>query len=185
MAKTPGRFLALLRGINVGGNNIIAKEDLRQCFEDLGFTNVRTYIQSGNILFRSEESRVKELTEAIEAELSRRFDYGAHAVVLSHKKYKSSVAAAPKSWGTDEDRKHNALFTLRSTSPAKILAQLPAAKSEIETIATAPGVLFWSYSKKRQSSSTIMELAKRPMYKQLTVRNHKTVFKLLELFEEI
>ena len=53
MAKALPKFLALLRGINVGGKNIIAKDDLRQCFEDLGFESVRTYIQSGNILFRA------------------------------------------------------------------------------------------------------------------------------------
>ena len=46
------QFLALLRGINVGGKNVISMEELRQCFEDLGFRSVRTYIQSGNILFR-------------------------------------------------------------------------------------------------------------------------------------
>ena len=48
MAKAPARFLALLRGINVGGKNVIAKDDLRSSFEDLGFTGVSTYIQSGN-----------------------------------------------------------------------------------------------------------------------------------------
>ncbi len=54
MAKNSPRYLALLRGVNVGGKNIIAKDDLRECFEDLGYTNVRTYIQSGNILFGSD-----------------------------------------------------------------------------------------------------------------------------------
>ena len=70
MAKTSSRFLALLRGINVGGKNVIAKDDLRQCLAHLGFTNIRTYIQSGNILFRSGTSGVKALTAAIEAGLS-------------------------------------------------------------------------------------------------------------------
>ena len=67
MTKNDSRFLALLRGINVGGKNIIAKADLRQCFEELGLTNVRTYIQSGNVLFRCDEKSVDELTATLQA----------------------------------------------------------------------------------------------------------------------
>lgn len=50
MGSPGGKFVALLRGINVGGKNIILKGQLHQAFEDIGFTSVRTYIQSGNIL---------------------------------------------------------------------------------------------------------------------------------------
>jgi uncharacterized protein (DUF1697 family) len=124
MAQQRSRFLALLRGINVGGKNVIAKDDLRQCFEGLGFTSVRTYIQSGNVLFRTDTLRVQELTAAIEAGLSERFSYAAQAVILPRSKYAAAVAAAPESWGADEAYKHNALFTLNSTTPRKVLAQL-------------------------------------------------------------
>ena len=70
MPDTAARFLALLRGLNVGGQNVIGKADLIRCFEDLGFDGVRTYIQSGNVLFRSSESGVAALTRAIEGRLS-------------------------------------------------------------------------------------------------------------------
>lgn len=185
MAKNNARFLALLRGINVGGKNIIANNDLRQCFEDLGFRNVRTYIQSGNVLFRSETTSVKELTAAVEAGLSDRFSYEAQAVVLPHRKYKSAVAAAPDGWGTDKEQKHNALFTLSSTTPKKVLAQLVAPKSDIETVTAGPGIIFWSAAKSELTKTTMMKLAKEPVYQQMTVRNHNTVFRLLELFEEV
>lgn len=183
MAKNAARFLALLRGINVGGKNVIAKDDLRLCFENLGFTNVRTYIQSGNILFRSEETSARKLTEAIEARLSDRFSYEAQAVILPHRKYKSAVAAAPDGWGTDDDYKHNALFTLSSTTPKKVLSQLAAPKSDIETVTPGPGVIFWSASRGHLTKTTIMKLSKERVYQQLTVRNHNTVFKLLDLFD--
>jgi len=67
------KYLALLRGINVGGKNIISKEELCQLFVDLGFENVRTYIQSGNILFRNGKKSAKELAKGMEEELSARF----------------------------------------------------------------------------------------------------------------
>ena len=67
------RYLALLRGINVGGKNLIGKEDLRRCLEELGFERVRTYIQSGNVLFRAAAADLAELNARVEQELSDRF----------------------------------------------------------------------------------------------------------------
>ena len=185
MTKANSRFLALLRGINVGGKNVITKDDLRKCFEDLGLTNVRTYIQSGNILFLSEQLKGNELTAKIEEGLSKRFSYDAQAVVLSYRKYKSALHAAPKTWGKDDSQKHNALFTLNGITPKKILSQLSPPKTDIETITSGPGVVFWSVSKKQLTKTTFMKLAKEPVYQQMTIRNHNTAFKLLELFEEL
>ena len=185
MARAKSRFLALLRGINVGGNNVIAKDDLRECFEDLGLTNVRTYIQSGNVLFLSDKTKGKELTALIEQGLSKRFSYDAQAIVLSYRKYKSAMQAAPDNWGKDDAQKHNALFTLNGIPPKKVLAQLSPPKTDIESITTGPGVLFWSVSKKQLTKATYMKLAKERVYQQVTIRNHNTAFKLLELFEEL
>jgi uncharacterized protein (DUF1697 family) len=181
--KKQPRFLALLRGINVGGNNVIGKDDLRRCFEDLGYTNVRTYIQSGNILFRSTAGSVKLMTAAVEAALSDRFSYDAKAVVLSHRKYKSAIAVAPDDWGQDDQQKHNAMFTLDGITPQRILAQLDSPQTEIETVTTGPGVIFWPVSKKHLARATMMKLGRSAAYRKVTVRNHNTVFKLLELLE--
>ena len=179
------RFLALLRGINVGGKNLISKEKLRQTFEDLSFSNVRTYIQSGNILFRSNATNVKELTKMIENELCDRFSYEARAIVLSHDQYKSAVQAAPEEWGKNDLYRYNALFTLEEITAEEVLAQLPPIKKGIETVTAGPGVVFWSVSKKQVTRASMMKLPSEAVYQQMTVRNHNTVFKLLELFEEI
>ncbi len=185
MAKAPSRFLALLRGVNVGGKNVIAKNALKRCFEDLGFSSVRTYIQSGNILFRSDRTRVEALTEAIQHGLSDRFSYAARAVVLSHGNYRSAVRAAPDAWGHDDAQRHNALFTLTGITPKRVLARLPSPKTDVETVTAGPGVIFWSVSREHVTRSTWIKLPASPVYQQVTARNHNTVFKLLELFEEI
>ncbi len=185
MGKYQSRFLAFLRGINVGGNNIIPKKELQQSFEDLGFTNVRTYIQSGNILFRSNATDVNELTGMIENGLSRRFSYDARAVVLSHDRYTSALQAAPEDWGKNDLFKHNALFTLEGISAEEVLAKLPPIKKEIECVTAGPGVVFWSVSKKQLTRAGMMKLPAAAVYRQVTVRNHNTVFRLLELFEKI
>jgi uncharacterized protein (DUF1697 family) len=178
-----GRYLALLRGINVGGNNIIAKDDLRGCFEDLGFTNVRTYIQSGNIVFRAPEEAAGRLTERVEAGLSERFSYAARAIVLSHAGYRAALAAAPAAWGEDDAYRHNALFTLADTAPEEVLAGLPPVKDELETVAAGPGVIFWSAEKKRVTRSAFVKLPALPVYQKVTIRNHNTVRRLATLLE--
>jgi uncharacterized protein (DUF1697 family) len=184
MPQTARRFLALLRGLNVGGQNVIRRDDLVRCFEELGFDGVRTYIQSGNVLFRSHETRVAALTAAIEAALSERLSNRVRAVVLPRAGYRAAVAAAPRDWGRDDDRKHNALFTLHGVTTRRIVEQLPVPKEGIETLASGPGVIFWSISKRHQTRTTWMKLAAAPAYQQVTVRNHRTVFRLLELLEE-
>ncbi|MDE0446507.1 MAG: DUF1697 domain-containing protein [Spirochaetaceae bacterium] len=178
------RYLALLRGINVGGNNIIAKNDLRRCFEDLGFTNVRTYIQSGNIVFRARSGEKQQLTARVEAGLSERFSYAARAVVLSYADYRALLDAAPPAWGEDPAYRHNALFTLAGTTPADVLASIPPVKEELETVAAGPGVVFWSADKKRVTRSAFVKLPAHPIYQQVTIRNHNTVRRLATLLEE-
>ena len=181
----PERYVALLRGINVGGNNIIAKDDLRRCFEDMGCTRVRTYIQSGNIVFRAAADGIADLTAHIEAALSERFSYAARAVVLSHADYGAVLAAAPPAWGEYAAYRHNALFTLAGTTPAEVLASIPPIKDELETVAAGPGVIFWSAEKERATRSAFVKLPAHPVYQQVTIRNHNTVRRLAALLAEM
>lgn len=184
MPNTASRFLALLRGINVGGTNVIDKHALQQCFHDLGLHDVRTYIQSGNILFRSNATSVTALTNAVEAQLSDRLAHPVRAVILPRARYVSAVRAAPDTWGKDDAQKHNALFVLRGATPRRILAQLPAPKTEIETVTAGPGIIFWSVSKTHLSKTTLMRLPAAPAYQHVTIRNHNTVFTLLKMLDE-
>ena len=185
MVNQGKRFLALLRGINVGGNNIIAKDDLKKCFENLGLGSVHTYIQSGNVVFRSDSTNVKKLTAEIEQALSKQFQYAAQAVVLSHRQYKSELQSAPENWGMDETRKHNAMFMLGNLKPAQVMDQLPAPIEKYEQVQIGKRAIFWSASKTNLGNTTIMKLGTMPVYKQMTVRNHNTTFKLLTLLEQL
>ena len=81
--------------------------------------------------------------------------------------------------------KHNALFTLRGVTSQRVVEQLPTPKPDIETLATGPGVIFWSIWKRDQTRTTWMKLAAAPVYQRVTVRNHRTVFRLRELLEEL
>lgn len=185
MAIKNTRFLALLRGINVGGHNIIAQDDLRLCFESLGLNSVRTYIQSGNVLFRANTTSIKKLTKQIENALSLEFRYNAQAVVFSQEAFEADLLAAPKKWGVDETQKHNALFMLGDLKPTEVLAQLPSPRERYEQVGVGRRTIFWSASKKNLGKTTMMKLASMAIYKQMTIRNKNTTRKLLTLFDEI
>ena len=97
------RYIVLLRGINVGGNNIIKMTDLKTCFEEMGFTNVVTYIQSGNVLFDNQGNNQIQLTEQIEKALSGRFDYNSRVFLIFQQDLIQIVNNAPEDFGLSPD----------------------------------------------------------------------------------
>jgi uncharacterized protein (DUF1697 family) len=99
----PG-YVALLRGINVGGKNLIKMPALRACFEANAFEDVATYIQSGNVLFASPETRTAELARRIEAMLAEAFGYQATVVVRNRKQMRAVVERAPEGFGAEPMR---------------------------------------------------------------------------------
>ena len=69
------KYAAFLRGINVGGHHIVKMEDLRRIFASMKFENVKTYIQSGNVIFETPETNTDTLAEKIERELRKSYDF--------------------------------------------------------------------------------------------------------------
>jgi uncharacterized protein (DUF1697 family) len=84
-------YVALLRGINVGGKNLIPMAQLRECFERMGFSDVTTYIQSGNVLFWAAE--VDE--SAVEERLAKAFDYHGRVVIMTGRRYRLQATTNP------------------------------------------------------------------------------------------
>ena len=181
------QFLALLRGINVGGNNIISKETLKEMFLALEFTKVSTYIQSGNIIFSSTLSNSiqdkKLITTSIQDALQKHFGKTIFVLVLSQCEYETLMQKAPIHWGVDESQKHNILFLLHSEGVASIINQLPEPKASIESIAVEDRGIFWSINKEHSTSASFQALPKMPLYKKVTIRNHNTAWKLLQLLQ--
>lgn len=178
------RYIVLLRGINVGGKNIIPMKDLKLCIESAGCEDVQTYIQSGNVILSSKSKSVKRLTTKLETTLEERFNYSARVVVISKADYFDWLKLAHKSWGKKESQKHNAMFAIGNTNTQEILDNLPPIKKQIESVSCGPGVIFWSANIDGLSRSTMMKLSKTSSYKALTVRNHKTTLKLAQILEQ-
>jgi uncharacterized protein (DUF1697 family) len=179
------KYIALLRGINVGGKNILPKKLLIQSFHDLGYHNIITYIQSGNILFRSKETDSDRHMENIEVILSNKFSIQTRSVVYTETQYKSIVNNAPDNWGKDENYRHRILFLLGNTSPKEIIKHLGIPHNDVETITMGSRVIYSSVSKAHLSKSVLRKFPTTPAYRQVTIRNQNTVYKINQLFEII
>ena len=183
--ETMTQYVALLRGINVGGNNIIKMTDLKACFESLGFKDVRTYIQSGNVLFRAAGSNQADLTKRIETALSKSFNYKSRVVVRSQKQMQAIVAKAPKGFGSDQDTyRYDVLFLKDPLTAAKAMKSV-SMKEGIDEAYAGKGVLYFSRLISKATQSHLNHIASMPVYQNMTIRNWNTTTRLLNLMESV
>lgn len=184
MALAQTQYLALLRGINVGGNNIIKMADLKACFESLGMTDVATYIQSGNVIFKSAEKDKAKLTSKIEAGLSKRFNYEARLVVIAHKQLKQTVEDAPRGFGKDLEKFRCDVIFLKEPLTPKEAMKSVSVKEGVDNAYVGKDVLYFSRLTARASSSHLTRIIGLPVYQNMTIRNWNTATKLLALMEK-
>lgn len=175
-------YVALLRGINVGGKNLIKMMDLRTCFEDGGYEQVATYIQSGNVLFRSREKQAV-LTRCIEEMLAARFAYNASVVVRSQRQMQQIVERAPKGFGTQPAKyRYDVLFLKDSLKASTAIESVPT-KPGVDAAHAGSGVLYFSRLVSKASQSRLSKIASLPIYQQLTIRNWNTTTKLCAMMQ--
>ena len=177
-------FVALLRGVNVGGNNMISMSSLKRSFEAVGFANVTTYINSGNIVFTTKEKDARKLEKRIEQMLSKEYELGSRVVVRSLSEMEQLVKSLPRSWNDDSGWRYNVIFLRHSIDSDAILADLPA-NSDIEEIVYRPGALLWSAQATEMSRTNLAKLSSRKVFQDMTVRNLNTTKKLCELMKKI
>jgi uncharacterized protein (DUF1697 family) len=176
-------YVALLRGINVGGNNPVRMADLRACIESAGFTDVATYIQSGNVVFAAPTGRSAALTETLEQLLSQRFGFALSVVVRSRAQMRAVVAAAPDGFGGDLHR-CDVIFLKPPLRPAAAARHLQT-REGVDEMHVGPGVLYFSRLISRVTQSRLNSIVASPIYANVTIRNWRTTTRLLELVEQL
>lgn len=177
------QYLVLLRGINVGGKNIIKMVDLKSSFEAMGFSNVLTYIQSGNVLFQSDEKDKAILTTKIEKGLSKRFDFLARVVVVSHKELAAIVHAAPDGFGKDDKKfRYDVIFLKEPLTPKEAMKSV-SIREGVDTAHAGKQALYFSRLISRAAQSHLTKIIGMPVYQNMTIRNWNTTTKLLALME--
>jgi uncharacterized protein (DUF1697 family) len=178
------KYVALLRGINVGGNNLIKMTDLRACFEKQGHDEVSTYIQSGNVLFASKKSGALELCARIESSLTRTFDYRASVVLVSEKQLAEIVRRAPKGFGREPAKyRYDVLFLKPPLTATEALKGLKT-RAGVDQATAGSGVLYFSRLIAKATQSQLNKIVGTPIYKNMTIRNWNTTTALLRLMTE-
>ncbi|MFT3891164.1 MAG: DUF1697 domain-containing protein [Anaerolineales bacterium] len=178
------QYLVLLRGINVGGKNIIKMTDLKACFELMGFSDVTTFIQSGNVLFKSAEKDKIKLTKKIEKMLSETFRYTSRVVVISHQELKKIVQQAPKGFGTEPDKYRCDVIFLKAPLTSKEAMKDVSLKEGVDSAHAGKSALYFSRLDSRASQSRLTRIIALPVYQNMTIRNWNTTTKLLALMEQ-
>jgi uncharacterized protein (DUF1697 family) len=175
-------YVALLRGINVGGNHKVEMIRLKRLFEGLGFENVITYINSGNVVFESSGENESEFSGKIEVAILGEFGFEVDVVVINSKKFMGTAHALPSSWQNDSDMKCDVMFLWKSIDSQKVLDEL-IIKPGIDEVKYVSGAILWRVDKENVTKSGIMKLVGTKLYKQMTVRNCNTVRKLASMIE--
>jgi len=173
------KYLVLLRGINVGGKNMIKMNELRAAAEQAGLQNVSTYINSGNLLCESllsKDTVANKLSQTIHDNFGLQIDL----VILSADEVTAIVKILPEAWTNDSNMKCDVMFLQQGLHGQDIVGQLPI-KPDIEHIMYAPGAIIWSVNRADVTKSGMLRLVGTKAYKQLTIRNCNTLRKLADL----
>ena len=174
-------YLALLRGINVGGKAMIKMADLKTALEAAGLSDVRTYIQSGNVLFSAETADTDELVAKIAGVIQSSFGLQVDVVVFTKAAWQAIIAAAPKWWGVEKTWKHNLWVMIKPYDTQEVKAAIGQLKPEIEKMVFGTDVLYQSMSFEKFGQTTTGKIISSPVYKNMTIRNFNTATKLAAL----
>lgn len=166
------KFIILLRGINVGTSIRVEMKRLKLLFESLGFSEVSTYINSGNVIFKSNLKK-EAVQKKVNAGLKREFKAEIPTLVKTSEEIKRIADAIPASWQNNDDQKTDVAYLFEAIDSKNILESLPVKKDFVD-IRYIPGALFWNVSRKNYNKSHLNKLISHKIYREMTVRNVNT-----------
>lgn len=179
------KYVALLRGVNVGGKNKIPMNELKICLEELGFKNVLTYINSGNVIFET-DSPADKAAKQIEEALSKKFKLDSElirALVISKDQLAAVAKKAPKGFGKEPDKYYSDVVFLIDV-PREEAYKAFEPNPEVDAVWPGPGVVYFRRLSAMRTKSRISKIVGKPVYKNMTIRSWSTTIKLLSLMEK-
>ena len=177
------RYVALLRGINISGKNKVPMEELKKGFEKLAFEEVKTYLNSGNVIFSSDEDDTKKFTNQIEVMIKEQFELDISVFVISSEALEDILQNAPDWWGNDNKEIYdNLIFIISPAKFSDVYNEIGEPKKELEKIENYKEVIFWSFSRKDyQKTNWWSRTASSNINTQLTIRTANTIRKIANM----
>ena len=182
--KTPAQFVAFLRGINVGGNVLITMADLKKAFASLGFTNIRTILASGNVVFAATPTDRSLLTQKIEQTLQRRFGFQISVTVRSEEEIQVLLASEPfrKTRLTPQTKLHVTFLPPDLNQGLKVSETLKA--SDFESCRVSKGEVCSAVEiSPGRGTTELMKVLEGQFGKKITTRTWNTVERIGKALE--
>jgi uncharacterized protein (DUF1697 family) len=177
-------FVALLRGINVGGNAKVQMSKLKSEFESLGYINVQTYINSGNIVFQTNESDCSKITNTIEQQITKAFGFSIRVAIRDINNIQLLCKEIPAEWINNSETKTDVLFLWEEFNNKDVLGEI-GFNQKVDRLLYLQGCVVWHIDRKDYSKSGMRKFIGTKIYKNMTARNINTVRKLGEVMNSI
>ncbi|TWT05346.1 DUF1697 domain-containing protein [Planococcus sp. CPCC 101016] len=177
-------YVALLRGINVGGKNKVDMKKLKQAFEEAGMSSVTTYINSGNIVFVDNNFSTDQLAPILEEAIYSHFGLQSNVLIYNSEEFQGIARAIPENWSNDQQMKSDALFLWEDVDGETVLDQL-VIKPDIDRVRYVPGAILWSVDRDKVTKSGMIKIIGSALYQRVTVRNVNTVRKITALLQKM
>ena len=173
-------YVAFLRGVNVGGKGIVSMAAIKEALGALGLSDIRTYINSGNVVFSTRASDAQQLTARIETALEQHTGMAIKVLVMDHKTLKKMVNAIPRGWVDDKTMRTYVLLLWKELDDGRILDRLPV-RPGVDELKYTPGAVVWRVDRENVGRSRMNRIVGTPLYKKITIRSANTMRKLGEL----
>jgi uncharacterized protein (DUF1697 family) len=178
------KYVALLRGINVGGNNRVEMKKLKAVFEALGFDDVVTYINSGNVVFATKKMSVATLEKKIETAIETEFGFPVAVLVRDEKNIATICKGIPIQWVNNAEMRTDVLFLWNEIDSSKIVKEFEV-NAGIEHLKYIDGAVVWDIKKRDYNKSRVPKIMlRKDVYQNITIRNVNTLRKLQQLLSE-
>jgi uncharacterized protein (DUF1697 family) len=176
------RYVALLRGINVGKGVRVPMKDLKALFEGLGLGDVVTHLNSGNVVFSSSIVAL-EITRLVEDALARAFGVPIPTLIKASAEIISIAESIPSEWGSDAGEQTYVAYLFSDVDKPSLVSELPV-KMDFLSIYYTPGAVVWNIKRENYNRSHITKIAGHSSYARMTTRNVNTARKLAALCAE-
>lgn len=177
------RYIALLRGINISGKNKIPMPELKAYLIELGYVDVRTHLNSGNVIFSASENDEITLANTIKDMIRKRFDLDVPVFVILQGQLEKILSKAPDWWGTsDKEIYDNLIFVMSPTTAKTIVEKIGEPTKELEQVCICENAIFWSFDRKNYAKANWWKkTASAGIGELLTIRTANTLRKIVEM----
>ncbi|TXG76860.1 DUF1697 domain-containing protein [Patescibacteria group bacterium] len=176
------KYIALLRGVNVGGKNKVSMSELVRQLSGIGWENVSTYINSGNIVFYSKKT-VALLRQEIQQLLQEAFELDTKDLkvnIITHAEIAEVIKFAPQDFGKEPGKyKYDIAFVIGGSGEEAI--KQFTGNQEVDSFWPGATVVYYRRLTEKLTKSRISKIVSMPIYQRLTVRNWNTVNRLHEM----